>query len=170
MSALKNPQISFSHWVKFAGFLCFRRLWNMQGWADLYMYWRRKWRVSKGEYPLGSGFPIGASSIPVGTRFSVGKSSVLYLCFSAPVGQANFVHPWTKSGFAQRAKSDWPKKEARVYQNPRPAAVTAPSLVYFSLGFLTALIDIVLVLAPWAAKSGVGPAAQEHLLAVLAQA
>ena len=37
-------------------------------------------RVSKGEYPLGSGFPIGASSIPVGTRFSVGKSSVLYLC------------------------------------------------------------------------------------------
>lgn len=36
--------------------------------------------VSKGEYPLGSGFPIGASSIPVGTRFSVGKSSVLYLC------------------------------------------------------------------------------------------
>ncbi len=37
-------------------------------------------RVSKREYPLGSGFPIGASSIPVGTRFSVGKSSVLYLC------------------------------------------------------------------------------------------
>ena len=30
--------------------------------------------------PFGSGFPIGASSIPVGTRFSVGKSSVLYLC------------------------------------------------------------------------------------------
>ena len=29
----------------------------------------------------GSGFPIGASSIPVGTRFSPGKSSVLYLCF-----------------------------------------------------------------------------------------
>ena len=28
----------------------------------------------------------------------------------------------------------------------------------------------VLVLAPWAAKGGVGPAAQEHLLAVLAQA
>ena len=34
-------------------------------------------RVSKGEYPLGSGFPIGASSTPVGTRFSAGKSSVL---------------------------------------------------------------------------------------------
>ena len=37
-------------------------------------------RVSKGDYPLGSGFPIGASSTPVGTRFSAGKSSVLYLC------------------------------------------------------------------------------------------
>ena len=36
--------------------------------------------ISKGEYLRGSGFPIGASSIPVGTRFSVGKSSVLYLC------------------------------------------------------------------------------------------
>ena len=70
--------------------------------------------VSRGENPLGSGFPIGASSSPVGTRFSVGKSSVLYLCFrltlergwlrhlrhrqieadrrfSAAVGQADFV-------------------------------------------------------------------------------
>ena len=36
--------------------------------------------------------------------------------------------------------------------------------------FSPALVDIVLVLAPWAAKGGVGPAAQEHLLAVLAQA
>ena len=35
--------------------------------------------VSKGEHPFGSGFPIGARSIPVGTRFSRGKSSVLYL-------------------------------------------------------------------------------------------
>ena len=35
--------------------------------------------VQRGD-PLCSGFPIGASSIPVGTRFSVGKSSVLYLC------------------------------------------------------------------------------------------
>lgn len=33
----------------------------------------------EGQSPFGSGFPIGASSIPVGTRFSVGKSSVLYL-------------------------------------------------------------------------------------------
>ena len=34
----------------------------------------------EGRSSFGSGFPIGASSIPVGTRFSVGKSSVLYLC------------------------------------------------------------------------------------------
>lgn len=34
----------------------------------------------EGHSSFGSGFPIGASSIPVGTRFSVGKSSVLYLC------------------------------------------------------------------------------------------
>ena len=33
-----------------------------------------------------------------------------------------------------------------------------------------ALVDIVLIFAPWAAKGSVGPAAQEHLLAVLAQA
>ena len=98
-------------------------------------------RLSKGEYPLCSGFPIGASSIPVGTRFSIGKSSVLYLCFrltlerdwlrhllcgqiavdrhfSAAVGQADFVQPRTKSGFAQRAQSAWPEKEAKVYQLP----------------------------------------------------
>ena len=36
--------------------------------------------VSRGAQLLGSGFPIGASSIPVGTRLSLGKSSVLYLC------------------------------------------------------------------------------------------
>ena len=36
--------------------------------------------VSRGGSPFGSGFPIGASSIPVGTRLSTGKSSVLYLC------------------------------------------------------------------------------------------
>ena len=70
----------------------------------------------EGRSLFGSGFPIGASSIPVGTRFSVGKSSVLYLCFrptrergwlrhllygqiavdrhfSATVGQADFVTP-----------------------------------------------------------------------------
>ena len=40
---------------------------------------RRKHGVSRGEYSLGSGFPIGANSIPVGTRFCSAKSSVLYL-------------------------------------------------------------------------------------------
>ena len=73
------------------------------------------------------------------------KSSVLYLCFrlmlergwlrhllygqiavdrnfSTAVGQADFVQSWTKSGFAQRAKSTCPEKEAEVYQNLRPAA------------------------------------------------
>ena len=49
-------------------------------------------RLSKGEYPLGSGFPIGASSIPVGTRFSVGKSSVLYLCFRLTPGRGWLRH------------------------------------------------------------------------------
>ena len=34
----------------------------------------------EGRSLFGSGFPIGASSIPVGTRLSHGKSSVLYLC------------------------------------------------------------------------------------------
>ena len=63
-------------------------------------------RVSRGMQSLGSGFPIGARSIPVGTRFSFGKSSVLYLLrpltlergsptpdrhFSAAAEQADFV-------------------------------------------------------------------------------
>ena len=49
--------------------------------AVLYMHRRRKYiKCPEGRSPFGSGFPIGASSIPVGTRFSVGKSSVLYLC------------------------------------------------------------------------------------------
>ena len=38
---------------------------------------RRKHGVSRGEYPLGSGFPIGARSIPVGTRFCL-QSLVCY--------------------------------------------------------------------------------------------
>ena len=47
----------------------------------LTMHRRRKYiRCPEGRSSFGSGFPIGASSIPVGTRFSVGKSSVLYLC------------------------------------------------------------------------------------------
>ena len=42
---------------------------------------REQVRCPEGRCPFGSGFPIGASSIPVGTRLSLGKSSVLYLCF-----------------------------------------------------------------------------------------
>ena len=45
---------------------------------------RRKHGVSRGEHPLGSGFPIGARSIPVGTRFCSAKSSVLYLLRPLP--------------------------------------------------------------------------------------
>ena len=45
------------------------------------MHRRRKYiRCPKGHSPCGSGFPIGASSIPVVTRLSPGKSCVLYLC------------------------------------------------------------------------------------------
>ena len=125
--------------------------------------------------------------------FPLGKSSVLYLCFRltlergwlrhllceqiavdrhflATVGQADFVRIRTESRFAQRAKSAWPEKEAEVYKSSRPGAAAESSSVRFPLGFLTVLIDIILVLAPWAAKGGVGPAAQKHLLAMFAQA
>ena len=47
----------------------------MQGWATCIC------TGDENEGHPGSGFPIGASSIPVGTRLSLGKSSVLYLCF-----------------------------------------------------------------------------------------
>ena len=50
-------------------------------------------------------------------------------------------------------------KGSKGISTPRPAAATTPSLVCFPLGFLTALVDIVLVFAPWTAKGGVGPAA-----------
>ena len=79
-------------------------------------------RVSRGMQSLGSGFPIGARSIPVGTRFSFGKSSVLYLLrpltlergcptpdryFSAAAEQADFVGcNLQKIRNLQRAKSD----------------------------------------------------------------
>ena len=58
----------------------------------MYMHWRRKRGVSKGEYPLGSGFPIGASSTPVGTRLFLGKSSVLYLRFRLTPGRGWLRH------------------------------------------------------------------------------
>ena len=78
-------------------------------------------RVSRGMQSLGSGFPIGARSIPVGTRFSFGKSSVLYLLrpltlergcptpdrhFSAAAEQADFVgYKLQKTRNLQLAKS-----------------------------------------------------------------
>src|SRR5699024_7794854 len=43
------------------------------------------------------------------------------------------------------------------------------SFLLISALFRTALVDIVLVLAPWAAKCGNGPPATEHILAELAQ-
>lgn len=90
--------------------------------------------------PLGGRFPKEGSAF-LGTRLSLGKSSVLYLCFRltlergwlrhllcgqiavdrhflATVGQADFVRIRTESGFAQRAKSAWPEKGAKVYQLP----------------------------------------------------
>ena len=48
-------------------------------------------RLSKGEYPLGSGFPIGASSIPVGTRLSL-ESLVCYT-FVEQMAAGNVAHP-----------------------------------------------------------------------------
>ena len=51
-----------------------------------------------------------------------------------------------------------------------PIAAAASSSVRFHLGFLTALIDIILILAPGTAKCSVGSVAPKHLLAVLAQA
>ena len=111
------------------------------------MHWQRKQGVSKGEYLLGSGFPIGASSIPVGTRLSLGKSSVLYLCFrltlergwlrhllcgqtavdrhfSAAVGQADFVRIRTKPGFAQGQNPTGRKRNQRYISIPRPATAS----------------------------------------------
>ena len=60
----------------------------------------------------------------------------------------------------------------KVYQGKH---TTSPVIVFTHVsilvtGFLPpALIDIILILAPGTAKSGIGAAAQEHLLAVLAQ-
>ena len=78
-------------------------------------------------------------------------------------GQADSARTRTKSGFALRAKSAWPEKEAKVYQNPRPVAVTTSLLVCISIGLLTAFVDVILVHAPWAAKGGIRPVGQEHL-------
>ena len=89
--------------------------------------------------------------------------------FSAAVGQADFMRPRTKPGFAQKQNLPGRKRKQR-YINSHPAAATAPSLVCFPLGFLTAFVDVILVLTSGTAKCSVGTAAQENFLAVLAQA
>src|SRR5699024_5031125 len=102
----------------------------------------------KGEYPLGSGFPIGASSIPVGTRFSVGKSSVLYLCFRLMPGRGCLRHLQPgqmgsgqtlfggsraggfctiadETGICIQGKIRLTEKGSKGISTPRPAAATA---------------------------------------------
>ena len=44
------------------------------------------------------------------------------------------------------------------------------SILFILPALSPCFIDIILILAPGAAKCGIGPAAEEHLLAVLAQA
>lgn len=85
------------------------------------------------------------------------------------VGQADFVRSQTKLRFAQgQNPTDRKRKQRDII--PCPAAAKEPSLVCFPLGFLTVLIDIILVLAQRAAKGCIVSAAQEHLLTMLAQA
>ena len=53
---------------------------------------RRKYAgFPEGDVPFGSGFSVGASSIPVGTRLSHGKSSVLY--FVEQMAAGTVAHP-----------------------------------------------------------------------------
>ena len=159
----------------------------------MYIHRRRKQGVSKGGAPLWLWVSNRGEQHPCWHTTLLAKYSVLYLCFrltpgrdwlryllcgqiaddkhfSAAVGQADFVRSRTKSGFAHRAKSAWPEKEAEVYKSSRPGAAAESSSVRFPLGFLTAFVDIILVLTPGTAKGCIGSAAQEHLLAVLAQA
>ena len=109
---------------------------------------QRKLRVSRGKYPLCSGFPIGASSTPVGTRFSVGKSSVLYLCFRLMPGRGCLRHLQPgqmgsgqtlfggsraggfctiadETGICTQGKIRLTEKGSKGISTPRPAAATA---------------------------------------------
>ena len=63
-----------------------------------------------------------------------------------------------------------PGRKRKQRDTPRPATATVPTLVLIPLGLFTVLIDIILVFAPWAAEGRIGPAAQKHLLTMLAQA
>lgn len=50
----------------------------------------------------------------------------------------------------------------------REASKSALLLIFFRV-FSPALVDVILILTPWAAKGGVGTVGEEHLLAVLTQ-
>ena len=107
----------------------------------MYIHRRRKQGVSKGGAPLWLWVSNRGEQHPCWHTTLLAKYSVLYLCFrltpgrdwlryllcgqiavdkhfSAAVGQADFVRTRTKSGFAHRAKSACPEKEAEVYQLP----------------------------------------------------
>ena len=78
--AYKKPlQFSFPNRMEITAVLYFLRNGVKLDFYGLDTIFEENMRVSRGMQSLGSGFPIGARSIPVGTRFSFGKSSVLYL-------------------------------------------------------------------------------------------
>ena len=191
MANKKSRRIHLSQGVKSAGLFVFSEIVKYTRRSRLVYTQATKTRGIQRGAPLWLWVSNRGEQHPCWHTTLLAKYSVLYLCFrltpgrdwlryllcgqiavdkhfSAAVGQADFVRSRTKSGFAHRAKSAWPEKEAEVYKSSRPGAAAESSSVRFPLGFLTVLIDIILVLAPWAAKGGVGPAAQKHLLAMFA--
>ena len=80
--AYKKPlQFSFPTRMEITAVLNFLRNGVKLDFYGLDTIFEENMRVSRGMQSLGSGFPIGARSIPVGTRFSFGKSSVIYHSF-----------------------------------------------------------------------------------------
>ena len=79
MSAKKTAVIFIPARMEITAVLYFLRNGVKLHFYSLGTIFEENMRVSRGMQSLGSGFPIGARSIPVGTRFSFGKSSVLYL-------------------------------------------------------------------------------------------
>ena len=57
----------------------------------------------------------------------------------------------------------------KVYQSKHTTSPVNVLSIFIAVFLPAALIDIILILAPGTAKSGIGAAAQEYLLAVLAQ-
>lgn len=57
----------------------------------------------------------------------------------------------------------------KVYQSKHTTSPVNVLSIFIAVFLPAALIDIILILAPGAAKCGIGAAAQEYLLAVLAQ-